>query len=101
MTQEERNKVYEGFTMVDVMAKNIIREAEGLAKHVKDGGGVSRTVFYDAMNKIIKYATDMEHRKQAYFTWLDEMKKTHLTEWIWPLGYALLGTPHMVARPIR
>ena len=75
MTREERNKVYEGFTMVDVMAKNIIRAAEGLRNYHKEHGIIPRAVFYDTMEKIIKYATDMEHRKQTYFTWLEKMKE--------------------------
>jgi hypothetical protein len=75
MTKEERNRVYEGFTMVDVMAKNIINTAEGLRNYHKEHGIIPRIVFYVAINKVIKYATDMEHRKQTYFTWLEELKK--------------------------
>jgi len=75
MTQEERNKVYEGFTMVDVMAKNIIREAEDLISYTQEHGIAPRAVYYPSLQKIIKTAKDMEHRKQTYFTWLEEMKE--------------------------
>ena len=75
MTQEERNKVYEGFTMIDVMAKNIIREAEGLLDYAKEHGIVPHTLYDPSLQTIIKTAKDMEHRKETYFTWLNEMKK--------------------------
>lgn len=74
MNQEERNKVYEGFTMIDVMAKNIIREAEGLVKYQAGFKILTQKVFHESMNKIIKTAKAMEHRKQTYFTWLERMK---------------------------
>lgn len=75
MNQEERNKVYEGFMMVDAMAKNIIREAENLLNYAKKHRILPRKVFSHAIEKIVKAAKDMEHRKKTYFTWLDEMKK--------------------------
>ena len=75
MNCEERNQVYDGFTMVDVTAKRIIRQANNVKKRIKEEGGISVEDVNDVMDEIIEIAEDMEHRKQTYFTWLDEIKK--------------------------